>query len=155
VRVSGEAPSFLQEALTSTVSPGSRILFTLEKVPAAAWASSRRPAGLAPPIGTSVPAGADSQPAALVSVTERETFPEAPAVKVTWLVPCPSVRAPLVTVQAYVEPAWDATEAVMPVAPGRTQAGAVMYGRAGVATVTAAPPEEVPGPLASETAATV
>ncbi len=41
-----------------------------------------------------------------VSVTEIvRGIPAVPAVKVIWLVPCPAVIVPFVTIQAYVEPA--------------------------------------------------
>jgi len=46
------------------------------------------------PIATvTVPVG-ETQPEDEISVTESETEPLAPAVKVTWLVPCPAVIEP-------------------------------------------------------------
>ena len=51
------------------------------------------------PIATvAVPVG-ETQPEDEISVTESETEPLAPAVNVTWLVPCPAVIEPFETLQ--------------------------------------------------------
>ena len=63
---------------------------------------------------------------ALVTVTDRPTIPDAPAVKVIPFVPCPELIVPLVMLQAYVAPPCRGTVALMPMALGQTLAGTLM-----------------------------
>ena len=67
-----------------------------------------------------------TQAAVSVTVTSRWTEPEAPAVKVICAVAAPEVMDPPVIDQAYAAPATGGTEAVRPVAPGSTEAGAAI-----------------------------
>jgi hypothetical protein len=72
-----------------------------------------------------------------VSVTARFTEPEAPALNVIDGVPLPAVIVPLAIDHEYVVPAGPgATDAVLPVEFGVTEAGAVIVMAASVETVT-------------------
>src|ERR1035437_8574770 len=77
VSASGAALMFFQEALTRTVSPGSRTLLTFEAVPPEAWASSTRPAGWTVLVQThaapAVPLSTGPPTIAVVPSAERDT----------------------------------------------------------------------------------
>lgn len=77
-------------------------------------------------------------PAALVTTHVRTTEPELPAVNVSWLVVVPAVGVPPMIDQRYVQPACTCTEAVRPIVPAVTKAGADMAGVVGTASTVMA-----------------